>query len=140
MSQDPQSTWAQYYSRIRDRRIAEARVLHRQLKESGVGDETILAIDFQHFGNVEDDVRKLANQLSESYSMIVVQRGDTEYWDAKGTTRPDGVDGMDEGTCLSWVAFMCDVANSYACVFSTWSLTDQIRGQTWANETIDVDP
>ncbi len=140
MSTDPQAIWTEHYARIRKRRISEARILHQQMSESGVNTETVLALDFLHFGKSENDVRKLASQLSENYHMSVTPRDDTEYWTAAGTTRPMGIDGMDEAQCTEWVSFMCDVANSYGCVFSTWSLTDPMRDQTWSNETIDVDP
>lgn len=133
-------TWTEYYARIRRRRIAEARILHQQRAESGVDAETILLLDFLHFGNFAKDVRQLANQLAENYSMVVTPRDDGVYWNAEGTTRPEGIHGMDELQCTEWVAFMCDVANSYGCVFSTWRFTDPVRNRTWTNETIDVDP
>ena len=106
----------------------------------GVTDNTILAIDFTHFGNVEDDIRRLANQLSENYAMTVAAASRSEYWHAVGTTRPDGIDGMNAQRCSDWVTFMCDVANSYGCVFSVWTLTDMMRQLSWTNDTIDVDP
>lgn len=140
MSNDPQATWTEYYARIRKRRIAEARILYQQMTEFGVDAETVLALDFMHFGNSEDGVRRLASQLSENYNIVVTPRDDGVYWNAEGTTRPDGIEGMDEAECTEWVAFMCDVANSYGCVFSTWRLTDPVRDQTWTNEDIDVDP
>ena len=41
---------------------------------------------------------------------------------------------------LDWVAFMCDVANSYACVFSTWKFVDTRRKIEWSNDNVDIDP
>ena len=35
---------------------------------------------------------------------------------------------------------MCDVANSYACVFTTWKLVDTQREMEWATEHLDIDP
>ena len=103
MSNDPQATWTEYNARIRNRRIAEARILHQKMTEAGVNSETILALDFQHFGNSEDGVRQLANQLSENYNMVVTPKEDAEYWNAEGTTRPDGIEAMDETQCTEWV-------------------------------------
>ena len=140
MPHDAQQKWTDYYARIRRRRIAETRILHWQMTADGVTDDTVLTLDFRHFGNVEQDVRDLAEQLSENYSMTVSPREDGEYWNASGTTRSEGVDRMDLQRCVDWVAFMCDVANSYGCVFATWRLTDPVRDQFWTNETIDVDP
>ena len=140
MTEDPQQIWTDYYARLRRRRIAEAQIVHSQMAADGVTDETLLALDFLHFGNVESDVRDLAEQLSENYAMTVTRRTDSEYWNAEGTTRPDGIDGMNAERCADWVAFMCDVANSYGCVFSIWTLTDPTLQRSWTNETIDVDP
>ena len=55
-------------------------------------------------------------------------------------TRPCGVDGMIGAQLLQWVEFMCDVANSYACVFSTWKLVDTKRNIEWATDHLDIDP
>ncbi len=140
MTDDPQQIWTDYYARLRRRRIAEAQFLHLQMTADGVTDDTILTLDFTHFGNVEDDVRRLAKQLSENYVMTVTRGREAGYWSADGTTRPDGIDGMNAQRCVDWVAFMCDVANSYGCMFSAWTLTDPVRQLSWTNETIDVDP
>ena len=139
MSNDPQVIWTEYYARIRRRRIGEARILHQQMTEFGVDAETILLLDFLHFGNSANDVRQLANQLSENYNMVVTPQDDRVYWNAEGTTRPEGIHRMDEDQCTEWVASMSDVANSYGYVFSTWRLTDPVRNRSWTNETIDVD-
>lgn len=140
MTEDSQQVWADYYARIRRRRIAETKILHSQMSADGVNDDTVLALDFLHSGPVERDVRSLAEQLSEHYSMNVALQADGDYWNAVGTTRPEGIDGMNLQRCVDWVTFMCDVANSYGCVFLTWRLTDPAREEFWTNETIDVDP
>jgi len=140
MTDDSQQVWTDYYARQRRRRIAEAQILHSQMVADGVTDDTILALDFMHFGNVEDDVRRLANQLSENYVMTVTRGRNAGYWNAEGTSRPNGIDGMNAQRCADWVAFMCDVASSYGCVFSTWTLTDPVRQLLWRNEMINIDP
>ncbi len=141
MSKDPQRIWDDYYQRIRRRRMCEAKIVHAQMVDDGVTDSTVLALDFRHFGNEEERVRDLAAQLSEHYATKVT-RSDTDdrYWLMDGTTRPTGVDEMTEERCVDWVAFMCDVAQSYGCVFSTWQLTDPTTSRTWSNESVDVDP
>jgi hypothetical protein len=75
----------------------------------GVAGETILALDFVHFGNNLTDVNKLSEQLSESYEMTISQRNNENYWFINGTTRPYGITPSKENH-LSWVVFMCDVA------------------------------
>lgn len=59
--------------------------------------------------------------------MDVLQSDNGETWFANGTTRPYGVDGMIGDQLIAWITFMCDVANSHACVFSTWKLVDTKR-------------
>lgn len=141
MSEDPQQIWDDYYRRIRRRRVREAQILHALMAEDGVKDSTVLALDFRHFGDEEDRVRSLAAQLSENYSTKVTRSSsDDKYWLLDGTTRPDGVDEMTEVRCVDWVAFMCDVAQSYGCVFSMWHLTDPATSRTWSNEEIDIAP
>lgn len=141
MSDDPQQIWDEYYQRIRRSRIREAEIVHAQMSEDNVTDSTVLAIDFRHFSGDEDSIRSLATQLSEHYATTIKpSESDDQYWVLDGTTRPDGIDGMTEQRCVDWVSFMCDVAQSHGCVFSTWRLTDPRRSQSWSNQKIDVDP
>lgn len=109
------------------------------MRDAGVVADTVLALDFRHFGTVESDVRRLSEQLSENYSMDVLMSDDGKTWFANGTTRPDGVDGMNGDQLKEWAAFMCDVANSYACVFMTWKLVDTQREMKWASDHLDID-
>ena len=140
MTDNAQQVWNDYYARIRRRRIAEAEFITSKLGADGVTADTVLALDFKHFGTVEADVRRLSDQLSENYSMTVLQSDDGKSWFANGTTRPYGVDGMVGDQLRDWAAFMCDVANSYACVFSTWKLVDPQRKVEWATDDLDIDP
>ena len=112
MTDDAQQIWTDYYARIRRRRIAEAEFISSQLMADGVTADSILALDFKHFGTVENDVRRLSDQLSENYTVNVHLSDDGKTWIADGTTRPYGVDGMIGSQLLQWVEFMCDVANS----------------------------
>ncbi|QEG22274.1 hypothetical protein [Mariniblastus fucicola] len=140
MADEPQQIWADYYARIRRRRIAEAEFINSKMWTDGVTNDTVLAIDFKHFGNVESDIRLLANQLSENYSMTICLSDDEKTWIAEGTTRPYGVDGMLGDQLKNWAEFMCDVSNSYACVFSAWKLTDTGRKIAWSPDNLDIDP
>ncbi|MBI1249808.1 hypothetical protein GC197_18435 [bacterium] len=140
MTDDAKQIWTDYYARIRRRRIAEAEFIASQLVADGVTADTVLALDFKHFGTVESDVRRLSDQLSENYSMTVLLSDDGETWFANGTTRPYGVDGMVGDQLRDWAAFMCDVSNSYACVFSTWKLVDPQRKMEWATDDLDINP
>ena len=141
MSDDPQQNWDDYYQRIRRRRIREAEIVHAQMSKDDFTDSTVLAIDFRHFSRDEGSIRNLATQLSEHYiTTITRSESDNRYWVLDGTTPPGGVDGMTEQRCVDWVSFMCDVAQSHGCVFSTWRLTDLHRSRAWSNEMLDVDP
>ncbi len=42
-------------------------------------------------------------------------------WCVEGATRPYGIN-IHQQQHYDWVEFMCDVAQLYNCVFSTWSL------------------
>lgn len=140
LTDNAQQIWSDYYARIRLRRIAEAEFIGSQMVAGGVTGDTVLALDFKHFGKVESDVRRLSDQLSENYSIDVLLADDDETWFANGTTRPYGVDGMIGNQLKEWAAFMCDVAQSYACVFTTWKLVDTKRKMEWATDTLDIDP
>ena len=102
--------------------------------------DSILALDFKHFGTVENDVRRLSDQLSENYTVEVRLSDDGETWIAEATSRPYGIDGMIGSQLQQWVEFMCDVARSYACVFSSWKLVDTKRKTEWATDSLDIDP
>lgn len=117
----PQKTWDAYYDRIKRRRLAEAALLWDEIEAAGANEETIFALDFAHFGNNRDDVDDLARQLSESYATEVSARSEQNYWDVRATTRPEGI-CFTKYQHAAWVEFMVDVAQSYACVFSEWTL------------------
>jgi hypothetical protein len=140
-AENTQQIWDDYYKRIRRRRIREARIVYAEMSVAGVTDSTFLALDFCHFGREESDIRSLAAQLSEHYATSIARsEKDGNYWMLDCTTRPEGIDEVTEQRWIDWVAFMCDVAQSYCCVFSTWSLTDTSKSQSWSNEEIDIDP
>ena len=120
-TEDPQQVWEDYYGRKKSKRLQEATELWRQMESAGVVSDTVLALDFVHFGQSRHDAEALADQLSENYEMEVVASERDGYWLVKGTTRPYGIE-MTEEQHLGWVEFMTDVANSYACVFSTWAI------------------
>ena len=71
MTDDAQQIWPDYYARIRRRRIAEADLISSQMEADGVSADSILALDFKHFGTVENDVRRLSDQLSENYTCLL---------------------------------------------------------------------
>ncbi|MEM9534319.1 MAG: hypothetical protein AAGA40_01485 [Cyanobacteria bacterium P01_E01_bin.45] len=119
-SNDPQRTWDDYYLRKREQRLSEAVMLWQQLEDGGFAQDTIMALDFCCFGRDRPNAEHLADQLEENYQITVTSQ-DNGYWLVAGTTRPYGVTmGQDEHA--DWVRFMCDVAQSYGCVFSSWSI------------------
>jgi len=132
---DPQKVWEDYYHRKKSQRLEEAAEMWSQMKGKGVDEETVLALDFVHFGKSHSDVQDLADQLSEHYTMDVVPNEQQGYWFAKGTTRPDGIT-LNREEHLNWVEFMSDVAQSYACVFSSWSLEAPAIGAKFDSEKI----
>ena len=69
MNEDPQKTWADYYERKKDQRLSEASLMWKELHKAGVSSETVLALDFLHFGNSKEGVESLARQLSENYEI-----------------------------------------------------------------------
>ena len=120
-TEDPQKTWDEYYKNKKIQRMEEATKLWDLMSDSGVNEETVLALDFLHFGTSQENIKELATQLSENYEMEVVPGEEEGYWYAKGTTRPHGIT-LTKEQHSGWVEFMSDVAQSYVCVFSTWSL------------------
>ena len=135
-SDDPKKVWRDYYLRKKSQRLEEAAALCEKMQLAGVAEETVLALDFLHVGNVKADVEALATQLSENYRMQVVPGNEKGFWYAKGTTRPDGLT-LTQEQHLGWVAFMSDVAQSYACVFSTWSIEAPSLGTQFRSEDVE---
>lgn len=139
MATDPERMWEDYYSRKKSQRMEEATSLWQALRDAGAIESTVLAMDFLHFGKSLADVESLATQLTENYAMRVAPGDEPGYWYAEGTTRPHGLT-FDQEQHLAWVEFMADVAQSYSCVFSKWSLeapalgvhihSDQFAGAT----------
>ena len=134
--QDPQDVWNEYYKRKKQQRMGEAECLWKQMQAAGVIAETVLELDFLHFGRSREDVQALADQLSENYSMSLAPGQDQGYWFAKGTTRPYGIT-LSREQHMSWVEFMSDVSHSYGCVFSTWSLEADSLGAWFRGEDIE---
>lgn len=120
METEAQNAWAEYVQRKRAERLYEAEQVWSTLVAGGVDAETVLAIDFVHFGPSAVHVENLRAELAENCTVTTESSSDG-YWLLKGTTRPYGVTLTAEDH-RAWVDFMCDVAASHGCVFSTWSL------------------
>jgi hypothetical protein len=135
--EDAQKIWSDYFQRKKAQRLEEAAGLWRLMRSSGVNDATVLALDFTHFGKSKDAVEALADQLSENYEMNVISDRNDDYWYAEGTTRPEGIT-LSEEQHIGWVEFMADVAHSYACVFSTWSLESPSLGKKFESKEIEI--
>jgi hypothetical protein len=135
---DPQKTWDDYFDQIKRRRLAEAALLWGEIEAAGASEETIFALDFAHFGNNRDDADDLAQQLSENYAVKVSARSEQNYWDVRGTTRPEGI-CLTSDQHAAWVEFMVDVARSYACVFSEWALESPALARTFQSAHLDHD-
>jgi hypothetical protein len=131
--EDPQNIWAEYYERKKAQRLEEASCLSSQMFAAGVTSDTVLALDFTHFGTSLTNVQALAAQLSENYEMQVASGKEQGIWLANGTTRPNGIT-LEHAQHLAWVEFMSDVAQSHACVFSTWSLEAPSLGVRFNSE------
>lgn len=134
--QDSQEAWDEYYQRKKAERLHEAAVLDLSMRSAGVTDETALAIDFVHFSSSRPNIEMLAEQLSENYTIEVVQTDDQDAWLARGTTRPYGIN-LSQEQHLTWVGFMADVAASCACVFSTWLIEAPSLKLSFNSEHID---
>ncbi len=138
MNEDPQKTWADYYERKKDQRLSEASLMWKELHKAGVSSETVLALDFLHFGNSKEGVESLARQLSENYEIKIVADDEPGYWFIQGTTRPYGIT-LDGEKHSNWVGFMADVAQSHSCVFSSWALEAPSLGVKFNSEDIESD-
>jgi hypothetical protein len=136
--QDPQTTWDEYHDRKKEDRLREAAVLDDSMRSAGVTDETPLGLDFVHFGSSRQDVEALANQLTENYTVDVVDNADQSAWLAKGTTRPYAIN-LSKEQHIAWVGFMADVARSHACVFSTWSIVAPSLAKSFSSEQLESD-
>jgi hypothetical protein len=136
MDDQNRATWLDYAQRKRAERLAEADAVWRALEAAGGNAETVLAVDFVHFGPTQAHVNGLREQLSENYT-VATEQGPQGYWLLKGTTRPYGIT-LSPADHLAWVGFLCDVAESHGCVLSTWSLTAPALSLTVSSEAFDV--
>ncbi|MFB2800711.1 hypothetical protein [Shewanella seohaensis] len=132
---DPQEIWEEYYRNKKFQRLEEAHKLCEQLQEAGVTEETVLALDFVHFSKSHENAQSLAEQLSENYTIDVVASEDG-VWYINGTSRPYGLT-LSAEQHIGWVEFMADVAQSHACVFSTWSFEAPSLNLKLSSESIE---
>lgn len=132
--QEAQKTWKEYHERIKNRRLAEAKVINLELERHNITNETDLILEFGFFTQDETGAKGIQKQLSQNYEMSI--RKDGEYWHINGTSRPYAVNFTTEQH-LDWVEFMHDVALSYGSIFSTWSITEPKNKQVWSNENIE---
>jgi len=133
--EEAQRTWDEYHKKIKMRRLAEAKIINTELDSNGITTETDLILDFNFFTQDEVGAKGIKEQLSENYEMSMYQEG--EYWKISGTSRPYAVNLSTEQH-LSWVEFMHDVALSYGCIFSTWTITEHKTQKSWSNENIET--
>ena len=134
--QDAQKTWDLYYEKIKNRRLAEARIINLELDKNAISSNIDLVLDFSFFTKDETGAKDIQEQLSENYTMSI--KKDDEYWHINGTSRPYAVNLSTEQH-LDWVEFMHDVALSYGCIFNTWSITEPKENRVWSNEDIDIE-
>ena len=133
---EAQKTWDEYYERINNRRLAQAKVINSELERYNITSETDLILDFTFFTEDEAGAKGIQEQLSEDYEMSISKVDD--YWHIDGTSRPYAVNlTMEEH--LGWVQFMHDVALSYRCIFSVWSITEPKNMQVWTNKGIETE-
>lgn len=130
-----QQEWIDYIQRKRAERLFEAEQIWSALSTGGVDSETVLAIDFVHFGPSQAQVESLGRHLAENCT-ITTEKGPGDYWLLRGTTRPYGLT-LSAADHLAWVEFMCDVAADYGCTFSTWSMTAPSLDLTISSETFE---
>ena len=110
----------------------------QQMMDAGITSESMLALDFSHFSFAKDGAEGLRQQLSENYEIQIIEGPEPGYWKIMGTTRPYGI-SLDAKGHSGWVEFMCEVAHSHGCVFSTWAFEAPSLKQSWSNENIDTD-
>ncbi|HZH44589.1 MAG TPA: hypothetical protein VEY50_10960 [Lysobacter sp.] len=134
MTDTHDATWNAYYDRKRNERLQEADAVWRRLAAAGVSEDTVLVIDFTHFGADRTHAEALAQQLSEHYATSL-EPGPDGYWLVKGTTRPYGV-SLTEDQHRDWVDFMCDAARPHGCVFSTWTVDVHPHGPRVSSEGV----
>jgi hypothetical protein len=133
---DAQKTWDEYHERIKNRRLAEAKVINLELEKNHITSETDMVLDFSFFTQDEAGANGIKNQLSENYEMTISKKD--EYWHINGTSRPYAVN-LSAEQHLGWVEFMHDVALSYGCIFSVWSITEPTGKRVWSNENIETE-
>lgn len=136
MSEDPQKTWSDYYEFVKERCVLEAETLWHHMQDSGITEDTVLALDFMHIAPNKDDADSLSAQLSENYTMKVSSAYEEGYWYIEGTTRPEGIT-INKEKLIAWVEFMTDVAHSYACVFSNWTYEAPSVSITFSSKDFD---
>ncbi len=131
-----QEVWNEYHERIKNRRLAQVNVLNEQLKNADVTNDTQLILDFEFFTPKESGAEAIKKQLSENYEISIQQ--DDDYWIISGTTRPYAITLSPEQH-IGWVEFMHDVALSYGCIFSVWTITEPKSKQSWSNKNIETE-
>jgi hypothetical protein len=106
------------------------------MERYGVDEATVLAIDFVLFSPDATKAESLAEQLRENYSVTLGDDEGSDYTLIRGTTRPYGVRFSSQGF-YRWIDFMCEVAKSHGCVFSSWSAESRELNRSWSNEKIE---
>lgn len=131
-----QQVWTDYYQRKKVQRLEEADALWERMRLAGVRADTDLVVDFLMFGTSREAVEALASQLSENYQVEVSEDARPGYWLANATTRLYAI-ALADGQLNAWVNFVADVAQSHACVFSTWKMEAPALGQSFLSEQFE---
>ena len=137
MDETSRMQWTHYLQRKRAERMFEAGLVWTEFERRGGNEETVVAMDFGLLCPDRERADALQAQLSEHYR-VELEPAEGAYWLARGTTRPYGVT-LSADTHAAWVAFMCDVAESHGCVFSTWSMTAPALDVVVDSEAFEAD-
>jgi hypothetical protein len=121
-----QKTWDEYHARIKNRRLAEVKIINEQMKSAGITSDTDLVLDFNFFTPKQSGAEGIKEQLSENYEMTIKQGG--EYWHIDGTTKPYSITLSPEQH-IGWVGLSsCTMLLYLMVAYSVFGLS-QIQKQ-----------
>lgn len=129
---NPGQTWNEYHEQLKARRRMEAATMWSRMQAAGIGEDTLVLLDFTHESTALRHAAGLARRLSDTYLMDLRPIGSDGRWQVTGTSRPEGI--LISGEQLeAWVGIMADLGRLHRCVFKAWTLEAPATSQTFVS-------
>jgi hypothetical protein len=133
--EEAQKEWDEDYERIKNRHLAQAKIINAELEKNFISSYSDLFLDFTCFTKDEVKAKGIREKLFE-FSISI--RKEDDYYFIDGSSQPHTIN-MTPQQHLDWIKYIHGVALKFGCIFVTWSIKYPEKNQVWTNENIETE-